>query len=112
MISGVKIITFLFIFFAWSRIAIRVKKGEARIAELVSWSIIWLVTGVAAMYPGTTDKLAKLLGVGRGFDAAVFFAILIIFYSIYRNYIKLTQIEKDITKLTRELALREAEKEE
>ncbi|OQA03083.1 MAG: hypothetical protein BWY68_00842 [bacterium ADurb.Bin400] len=107
---GIKTLTIIFILFAWSRIALRVKKGNARMLELLFWTIIWFAVGFTAIYPGTTDIMARILGVGRGFDAAVFFAILILLYSVYRIYFKISLLQQEITRLTRELAFKDAEK--
>jgi hypothetical protein len=107
---GIKVLTLVFIIFAWSRIAVRVKNGHARTLELILWTIIWITIGVAAFIPRKTDVLAQFLGVGRGFDALVFIAILTLFYSVYRIYSKITSLERDITKLTKELALKETAK--
>ena len=62
---------------------------------------IWLPTN-------TIDKLGKLFGVGRGIDVLVYLSIVFIFYYIFKQNEKVNKLEKQITKLVRELAKQNA----
>jgi len=59
------------------------------------WALVLFVT----FFPGITDETAKLFGIARGTDSAFFFSILIIFYLVFRLYIKVDKMDKDVTEL-------------
>ncbi len=101
-----KIIFFLFALFAWSRAFLRFRAKKINIKELIFWTLIWTVVTIAVFTPGKTALLAKLLGMGRGFDAMTFIAVVTLFYVVYRLYVKANESEQVITELTREIALR------
>jgi len=58
------------------------------------------------------SHLATLTGVGRGVDVVIYVAIIILFYLLYRLYIKIENIEREITLIVREIAILEKEKKE
>ena len=71
----------------------------------VFWVIIWGGVGVVAFVPKIASQVADFLGVGRGIDVLVYVSILLLFYLIFRIYLRLESIERNITKLVREIAL-------
>ena len=73
--------------------------------ELIFWSGVWIIAIVATLLPWTADFLAKFIGVARGVDAAVYIAIIIILYGIFRISVRLEHIEYEITKIVRKEAL-------
>ncbi|MBI4599189.1 DUF2304 family protein [Candidatus Uhrbacteria bacterium] len=82
--------------------------GHVTRRELAFWGGFWLLAGLAALWPKTTDVAARLLGVGRGADLAIYLSLILLFYLVFRLFVKLEQVERDITKLVRLLALRDA----
>ncbi|MDD5043057.1 MAG: DUF2304 family protein [Patescibacteria group bacterium] len=100
----------LFVLFVLSRILLRFKKGEITAKELLFWLIFWIAVAVAVLLPQTTSLLASWVGVGRGVDLAIYVAIVVIFYVIFRIFVRLEKIEQDITKVVREMGLREERK--
>jgi hypothetical protein len=48
--------------------------------------------------------------VGRGVDLVIYISVLILFYLIFRTLVRLDKIEKDITKIVREVALKDQDK--
>lgn len=102
----IEILLTLFVLFAWSRVILRWRDHQINQKELAFWSILWLVILVMVYVPGKTTYLAHLLGMGRGFDAMVFIAIIALFYTLYRLYIKANETEQEITEIVRQMALR------
>ena len=50
------------------------------------WMIVWILILVIAFLPQITLPISKVLGVGRGVDAAVYFSIVFIFgFSFYNG---------------------------
>jgi hypothetical protein len=89
----------------------RYRKGQIRLSMLAIWSLIWIGVITVANWPGSSDYLARLMGVGRGMDLVVFLSILAIFYGMYRIYVKVENLERKLTQIVREEALRSVDKD-
>ncbi len=76
-----------------------------KISEFLLWLIFWLTAEVAVWIPDLTTKVANILGIGRGADLVFYLSITLLFYLIFRIYVKIEKIERDITKVVREDAL-------
>lgn len=100
----------LFALFAISRIAIKFRKRELTTSKFLIWFIFWLAAGIIVWIPNVTNVVANMLGIGRGADLIFYFSILVLFYLIFRIYVKLERMERDITKVVREDALGEDNK--
>ena len=69
------------------------------------WLLFWLAVGVIVWIPNATNVIAQFLGIGRGADLVFYFSILILFFLIFRIYIKIERLERDITKFVRKDSL-------
>jgi hypothetical protein len=105
-VSLIKILLTLFVVFAWSRALLRFRDKAINFKEFGFWSLVWIATLVMVYLPGKATVLANLLGVGRGFDAMVFIAIVALFYAVYRLYVKSNEAEQEMTRLIREISLK------
>lgn len=85
-------------------------KAPARIAVTLFWVVLWLATLIAVMYPDTTTQLARALGIYRGADLLVYSAVLAFIVGFYVVSLRLRQMSREITVLTREVALLDAER--
>jgi len=102
----IQIIIIAFLLFAASRVLLRFKDRSISIGELIFWMLLWIGAGVITLLPQSTDFLAKILGVGRGVDAIIYIAIIILFYGMFRLYVKMEHIEHEITDIVRKTALK------
>ncbi|MFH1171023.1 MAG: DUF2304 family protein [bacterium] len=103
----IKILVSLFALFAISRTFLRQKEGSVGFASLILWTILWCGIVFFVWWPRASDVLAGRIGIGRGVDALVYISIVALFYGMFRIYIKLEYIEREITSLVRSLALEE-----
>ncbi|MBI4142293.1 DUF2304 domain-containing protein [Candidatus Uhrbacteria bacterium] len=87
----------------------RFRKRQIGTAGLLAWCVLWVVVGVVAIIPDVTNRLADFLGIGRGADVVTYIAIVIILALLFRISIRLEQLDRAITTVTRELALRDHE---
>lgn len=71
------------------------------------WSVLWIGVGVVALIPEVTNRIADAFGIGRGADVIIYSAIVVILALVFRISIRLEQLDRAITTVTRELALRE-----
>ena len=110
MISILQIIVVLFALFALSRAFLRFKDGKITKKELALWTIVWIAAIIVILIPGTTSLVANMLGVTRGADVVVYVSIIVLFYLVFRIYVKLESIEQEITKVVREVAIKRKKK--
>jgi len=94
------IIISLFALFALSRVLLRTRDNSISFRESIFWIIIWVIIVWLTLFPQITDKLSRLVGIGRGIDTAFFIAIILLFYIVFRLYVKIDELDKDITSLT------------
>ena len=82
--------------------------------ETALWTALWLAAAFVVVRPDYASRFASLVGVGRGADAVVYGAIVALFYLVFRVFIRLDKIERDITSLVRRdaLAARDGERKE
>ena len=64
---------------------------------------------VAVITPQTTDEVAQFVGVGRGADLIIYISIVAILFVLIHYYTKFVEMQRNITQLTRELAILRAE---
>jgi hypothetical protein len=96
----------VFLLFAFSRVWLRAKEGSIGWGMFLFWTAIWLLAILAVIRPEFTTAVANELGVGRGVDAVVYTSIVILFYLNFRSNVLIENLRHEITKLTREIALK------
>jgi len=69
------------------------------------WLTLWLVILFFITYPNLLIKLAHLVGIGRGVDLAIYLSLITVFFLVYKIFLRLTLIEKDLTQISRKIAL-------
>jgi hypothetical protein len=85
---------------------------RARPAPSLFWMLLWLAALFAVVYPDSTTQLARSLGIYRGADLIVYSAVLAFIAGFYVVSLRLRQMSREITLLTREVALLEAERKQ
>lgn len=100
----------LFALFALSRVILRFKDKNISFTELLFWCIVWGSVISVALFPQIFVTLSSILGIGRGVDTLLYFGMILLFYLLFRLYVKVETQQKDITKLVRIIALNDEEK--
>lgn len=108
----IQILAIIFVIFAIWRVAFKFRKQEIRLSEFLMWLIFWLAVAVAFVTPESLTKLANLLGIGRGADLVLYVAVIVVFYLMFRIFVRLEKIERDITKVVRSSSLSRAKRSE
>ena len=83
-------------------------RGWATRREGLAWAVVWLATGVAIARPGLTIVVAKALGIGRGADLVLYCTVIVMLVGFFMVYARLRRLRRDLTLLTRHLAIRDA----
>ncbi|BDH79681.1 MAG TPA: DUF2304 family protein [Methanothermobacter sp.] len=89
----------------------RFKEGRTSPTVSIIWLVVWFSLIIISISPNATSYLANVIGIGRGLDLILILAIIGAYYLLFRIYIMIENIEMEITKLVRELALREEEEQ-
>jgi small membrane protein len=56
--------------------------------------------------PELTNQIAHLVGIGRGADLIFYLSTLTLFFCCFHFYLRFQLLDRDLTRLTRQLALR------
>ncbi|TSC84748.1 MAG: hypothetical protein G01um101413_132 [Parcubacteria group bacterium Gr01-1014_13] len=101
--------TLLIVFFLFALVKVigRWRAGDLTKMGLIWWSLFWVAAAVVVLLPNSTAYFAKLVGIGRGADLVVYLSLAAIFFIIFRLMIRIESLNKDITKLTRKVALQD-----
>lgn len=108
--SAIQIVILFIVLAIWWRLYLRFKNSDLNVREFLEWFILWLAVALVTILPDTASYFANLLGVGRGVDLVVYLALLLIFYLLFKIFLRLERGERQLTKVVRELALREKQK--
>ena len=87
-ITFLRFIIILFGIFAISRVFLRFRGKEISLTGTIFWIITWVILLTGAIFPEISSKMAITVGIGRGVDTAFLISIFILFYLIFRLYIK------------------------
>ncbi len=101
----IQVILIIFFLFASFKVLGRWRTGELSGGVVVMWLLFWIVATIVALIPDITFRVAHLVGIGRGADLVVYLSLAILFFMVFRLMVKVERINRDITKLTRQLAL-------
>ncbi len=69
---------------------------------------VWLGAAVAIAVPGIVQEVATRLGIGRGADVVLYLFVLAFLWVSFFLYTRCLRLEREITALTRHIAIREA----
>ena len=110
MLTAIQIILLALILFFISRVILRAREKVIPIKTAIFWLIIWLAALVGILLPKTTTQIAEIFGVGRGVDIIVYISLALLFYLVFRVYVMIEDLRRDITSLVRQIALGNAPK--
>ena len=85
----------------------RARHGALAKPAALGWSALWIAGGLIVLRPETASALARFLGVGRSADVIVYLALVASFYLIFRLFVRLEAVDRHLTKLVREITLRD-----
>ncbi len=100
-----QVILVLFVIVIISRLVVRFKNEDINLINFLVWLLLWLAVIGVVIFPESINFLARVLGIGRGVDVAIYFALILIFYFIFYLTVRIRSLENKITKLARKIAL-------
>lgn len=105
-----QVLLLLFFIFAIWKVIARFRLKELPLGFFLFWLIFWILAAVVVAWPNLTASAAKLMGIGRGVDLVVYITLAALFWLVFRLIVRTEKTKQEITRLTRELALRDKEK--
>ena len=90
------------------------RNRESAVFVFVFPPMLFLLLGagaIAVIFPETTQDAAELVGVGRGADLVTYVAIVAVMFVLLHYYTKFIELQRQLTQVTRELAILRAELE-
>ncbi len=100
----------LLVILIWIKIFKQWQKNKMSLLIFSIWFVLWAAILLVFWQPDLTTYLANFLGIGRGADLIVYLSIVLIFYLIFKIFIRLDKTDKLITKMVREDAIKNADK--
>jgi len=72
------------------------------------WLFLWGGLALVVLFPESAVVLAHLLGISKATDLALYLSVILILFLLFRVYVRLEQVDREITQIVRAVALREA----
>lgn len=104
--SLIQIALVTFAAFAVAGAILRYRRGEMRRGPAALWIAVWAAVVVFVASPDISQDVAIVLGVGRGVDVLVYVSIVVLLFLQYRTWARQEKIDRAITALAREAALK------
>lgn len=106
MIALTQTLLFVFAVYVFFRTTSALIKRQMSIKEFIFWSAIWITVIAVALNPRLIGNISRRLGISKGVDFLPYYGMIILFYSLYGLYIRVDNLEKALTKIVREIALK------
>ncbi|MBI2050282.1 MAG: DUF2304 family protein [Parcubacteria group bacterium] len=104
----IQVVTIIVVLFLITRVGAKLKRREITFREAVFWALLWFGVGMVALYPQLADRVASYIGLqtATGIDLVVYIAVALAFYLIFRLFVHIERVERDITKIVRHVAMK------
>lgn len=101
-----QLIALIFILFFLSRLFWQRRKNQIEKSEFSFWVFFWALAGVSIVFIKKIDSFVAGLGFSSsGIDVLFYIGVVFLFYLVFRIRIRQERLDKDITKIVREIAL-------
>ncbi len=81
-------------------------KGTLGVKGTFFWILFWLGVSLVVMWPNSVQMIASAFGIGRGSDFVLYISVITLFFLVFRLHIKIENMNRDVTKVVREKALK------
>ncbi|MBI2444125.1 MAG: DUF2304 domain-containing protein [Candidatus Magasanikbacteria bacterium] len=105
----IQILLVAFFLYAIYKAGARRRAGDLTAPGAVFWLVFWTAGIAVVIFPvPITFYFARRLGVGRGADLVVYAALALLFFLVFNLMVRSERLNREVTKLTRTIALAEA----
>ncbi len=103
---AVQIIALLVLLYLFFKVYRDYSDGRLDWQGVVAWTIIITLFALIALFPiQLSGTIKRLLGLGRGLDALFVVSIGLLFFLVFDIYLRIDRTEREITELTRKVAI-------
>ncbi len=85
-------------------------RKELSVSAMLIWVAIWLFLLLFVLFPNFSIEIASFVGVGRGVDLVIYVFIVLLLISNLYFFIKLEELDRELTRLVRIIALKDLKK--
>lgn len=89
----------------------RARGNAISVSEASLWSLLWVAGIGVVWWPGFASFLANKVGIGRGADLIIYSSTALIFWLLFRIFVRLEALERQVSAVTRASALHVFDKE-
>lgn len=101
-------VALIIIVFFIARLYWQKKKNHIGVNEFLFWLVFWLLAAGLIVSLKLIDHLVAGLGfTGSGIEVLLYLSVAMLFYFVFRLRLKFEKIEKDITKIVKDIALKD-----
>ena len=91
-----------------ARALVRCYKKQISLWLFLLWTALWVGVVLIAVYPVIINRLADLVGIGRGVDLIIYLALGVVAYILFKQQVRLGKQEKDLAKMVQTKAVDDA----
>lgn len=102
---GIQILAILFVLWMSYFSYLHFRRHEYSLGEFLFWQILWLGLAFVTFFPASTRILLQTFSISRTFDFVIVVAIVVLFWTTFRNYILLRRTERRLEDLVRKITL-------
>ena len=87
------------------------KSNKVSLTTFILWIILWLILIIFTILPQSTSILANIFGIQRGLDVIIIFGIIGAYYLLFRLFLKIEKIQRNLSDLVRFIAIENEKKD-
>jgi hypothetical protein len=95
---------------AWLIVLLKLRQKKITLGEFLLWSALWSVLFIFSEFPWIPSYMAHIVGISRGVDLVVYTSIFILFFVVFKIYVRIESQDRKITELVRQSAIKRAKK--
>lgn len=69
------------------------------------WIIFWIAFVSIVSVPNITQRIADMIGIGRGVDLVMYISLAVLFFLVFKLYIKVEGVKRNIAEVARKQTL-------
>ncbi len=102
----VQVVTLAIVLALMAYVFEKYRRGDVEWSDFLFWEVILIGLLLVSVFPiRLANEIRNILGLGRGLDALFVVAIGVAYLLIFRVYLAVDRTEREITELTRKVAI-------
>ncbi|MBN2142592.1 DUF2304 domain-containing protein [Candidatus Woesearchaeota archaeon] len=103
-----QIIISIMLLLAWASVIHMLRMKKLNLGEFILWSALWLGLLLTSLFPRVLGQVSDFLGIGRVVDMIVYLSVFVLFFMMFKLYMRMEAQERTMTDLVRNVAIRRA----